>query len=40
VLPRARALLEAQGFSVEARRDVLPEPFARYGFHVVIATRR
>ncbi|WNG42656.1 class I SAM-dependent methyltransferase [Archangium minus] len=40
LLPRARALLEAQGFSVEARRDTLPEPYARYGLSVVIATRR
>jgi SAM-dependent methyltransferase len=40
LLPRARQLLEAHGFSVEARRDVLPKPFGRYGFHVVIATRR
>ncbi|HYO56411.1 class I SAM-dependent methyltransferase [Archangium sp.] len=40
LLPRARALLEAHGFNVDARRDVLPEPYARYGLCVVIATRR
>jgi SAM-dependent methyltransferase len=40
LLPRARALLEAQGFSVEVRQDVLPEPYERYGYCVVIATRR
>jgi SAM-dependent methyltransferase len=40
LLPRARALLEAHDFTVEARHDALPEPYARYGFRVVIATRR
>lgn len=40
LLPRARELLEARGFSVEARREVLPEPYSRYGLWVVIATRR
>lgn len=39
LLPRARALLEARGFTVETRRDTLPEPYSRYGFTVVIATR-
>jgi hypothetical protein len=40
LLPRARALLEARGFDVEVRRNVLPEQYARYGLCVVIATRR
>jgi ubiquinone/menaquinone biosynthesis C-methylase UbiE len=40
LLPRARALLEARGFSVETRRMVLPEPYSRYELYEVIATRR
>lgn len=36
-LPRARALFEAAGFSVEASRGVLPEPFDR--LFVAVATR-
>lgn len=40
LLPRARALLEAQGFRVEARREQLPEPYARYELWAVTATRR
>ena len=40
LLPRARALLEARGFSVEVQRHVLPEPYARHGLCGVIATRR
>jgi SAM-dependent methyltransferase len=39
LLPRARTLLESQGFRVDVRQDVLPEPYARYGYCVVIATR-
>ncbi len=30
LLPRAKALLEAAGLSVEVRRDVLPAPYQRY----------
>jgi ubiquinone/menaquinone biosynthesis C-methylase UbiE len=40
LLPRARALLEAQGFNVDVRRDVIAEPYSRSGLCVVIATRR
>jgi len=40
LLPRARALLEAQGFTVDVRSGTLPEPYERYGYRVVIATRR
>jgi SAM-dependent methyltransferase len=40
LLPRARALLEAHGFTVDVRPEALPEPYARYGLRVVIATRR
>ena len=39
LLPRARALHQAQGFSVEVRDAVLPEPFSRHGYCVVLATR-
>ncbi len=38
LVPRARALLEAEGFSVEVRDGVLPEPFTPLS--TVIATRR
>lgn len=38
LLPRARALLEAEGFEVDTRRGVLPKPFHRYV--VVVATKR
>jgi ubiquinone/menaquinone biosynthesis C-methylase UbiE len=37
LLPRARALLEAQGFTVEVREHACPAPFERYV--VVVATR-
>ncbi len=40
LLPRARALLEAQGFRVDVRQGVLPEPYERHGYRVVVATRR
>ncbi|MCY1083550.1 class I SAM-dependent methyltransferase [Archangium lansingense] len=40
LLPRARALLEAQGFQVDVHADALPEPYGRHGLCVVIATRR
>jgi SAM-dependent methyltransferase len=36
-LPRARALLEAEGFSVEVKREVFPRPYQRAV--LVIATR-
>ncbi|WNG22582.1 methyltransferase domain-containing protein [Cystobacter fuscus] len=39
LLPRARSLLEAQGFHVAVHRDTLPERYARAGLCVVIATR-
>jgi SAM-dependent methyltransferase len=39
LLPRARALLEARGFHVEVHRQALPEPYARAGWCVVVATR-
>lgn len=38
LLPRAKALLEAQGFDVEVRAGVAPKPF--HGLAFVIATRR
>lgn len=38
LLPRATALLEAQGFKVEARVGVAPEPFQALTF--VVATKR
>ena len=38
LLPRARALLEAHGFTVEVHEGVMPEPFTPY--LVVVATRR
>ncbi|MCK8500818.1 class I SAM-dependent methyltransferase [Myxococcus fulvus] len=38
LVPRARALLEAQGFSVEVRDGILPEPFTPLA--TVIATKR
>jgi ubiquinone/menaquinone biosynthesis C-methylase UbiE len=38
LLPRARALLEAEGFAVEVLEGALPKPFHRYP--MVIATRR
>ncbi|MBF5045824.1 class I SAM-dependent methyltransferase [Aggregicoccus sp. 17bor-14] len=37
LLPRARALLEARGFSLEVRRGLFPEPFGR--LVLVLATR-
>ena len=37
LLPRAKALLEAEGFEVEAPRGVLPSPFSR--LRLVIAKR-
>lgn len=40
LLPRARALLEAQGFQVDVYRDVFPAPYDRFGLCGVIATRR
>ncbi|QRN97471.1 class I SAM-dependent methyltransferase [Archangium violaceum] len=40
LLPRARELLETHGFTVDVRPEALPEPYERYGFRVVIATRR
>ena len=40
LLPRARALLEARGFSLEVLHPALPEPYARAGLCTVIATRR
>ena len=40
LLPRARALLEAQGFTVDVRQGTLPEPYERHGYRVVVATRR
>jgi ubiquinone/menaquinone biosynthesis C-methylase UbiE len=40
LLPRARALLEAGGFHVEARCEALPEPYSRYELWTVTATRR
>lgn len=39
LLPRARALLEARGFSLEVQRNLFPEPYARWGLCGVIATR-
>ncbi len=36
LLPRARALLEAKGFSVEAPENLLPPPF--HGLRLVLAT--
>ena len=39
LLPRARALLEARGFSLEVRRGVLPTPYGPHGLCVVMATR-
>ncbi len=38
LLPRARALLEAHGFTVEVREGLMPEPFTAYS--VVVATKR
>jgi ubiquinone/menaquinone biosynthesis C-methylase UbiE len=38
LVPRARALLEAHGFSVEVREGLMPAPFTPYC--VVVATRR
>ncbi len=38
LLPRARALLEAEGFTVEPLEGALPPPFHRY--LVVVATKR
>ncbi len=38
LVPRARALLEAEGFTVEVRDGILPEPFTPLS--TVIATRR
>ncbi|AKQ70763.1 putative methyltransferase [Myxococcus hansupus] len=38
LVPRARALLEAEGFTVEVRDGLLPEPFTPLS--IVIATRR
>jgi SAM-dependent methyltransferase len=38
LVPRARALLEAEGFSVEVRDGILPAPFTP--MTVVVATRR
>lgn len=38
LLPRARALLEAHGFTVEVREGLMPEPFTPY--LVVVATKR
>jgi SAM-dependent methyltransferase len=38
LVPRARALLEAEGFTVEVRDGVLPEPFTPLS--TVIATKR
>ncbi|XXF77928.1 class I SAM-dependent methyltransferase [Myxococcaceae bacterium GXIMD 01537] len=38
LVPRARALLEAHGFSVEVRDGLMPAPFTPYS--VVVATRR
>lgn len=38
MLPRARALLEAQGFAVEVHARVLPHPFT--ALPLVVATRR
>ncbi len=38
LLPRAQALLEAEGFTVEVRRGVLPAPYAAYP--LVIARKR
>lgn len=38
LVPRARALLEAEGFTVEVRDGVLPEPFTPLA--TVIATKR
>ncbi|QSQ12557.1 class I SAM-dependent methyltransferase [Myxococcus landrumensis] len=38
LVPRARALLEAEGFSVEVRDGILPEPFTPLA--TVIATKR
>ncbi len=37
LLPRARALLEAEGFEVETPENLLPPPF--HGLRLVIATR-
>ncbi|ADO72404.1 class I SAM-dependent methyltransferase [Stigmatella aurantiaca] len=38
LVPRARALLEAQGFEVDVREGLLPRPFLRYP--IVVATRK
>jgi SAM-dependent methyltransferase len=38
LLPRARALLEAHGFTVEEHEGLMPEPFTPY--LVVVATKR
>jgi ubiquinone/menaquinone biosynthesis C-methylase UbiE len=40
LVPRARALLEAQGFEVSVHEATLPEPYSRYGFCVVEARKR
>ena len=37
LLPRARELLEREGFEVDVRRDILPHPFTR--LVLVVATR-
>ena len=36
LLPRARALLEAEGFKVETPENLLPRPF--HGLRLVVAT--
>ncbi|MDC0707930.1 class I SAM-dependent methyltransferase [Stigmatella sp. ncwal1] len=38
LVPRARALLGAQGFDVDVREGLLPRPF--HGYPIVVATRK